>query len=100
MAKVVGIDLGTTYTVVSIFENGRSVVIPNAEGGHLTPSVVAFLKDGKRLVGQLAKRQAVANPERTIFSIKRHMGRQTYLDEELDNLGEDRIITQIKRHMG
>ncbi|MFQ5987517.1 MAG: Hsp70 family protein, partial [Dehalococcoidia bacterium] len=93
MAKVVGIDLGTTYTVVSIFENGRSVVIPNAEGGRLTPSVAAFLRDGRRLVGQLAKRQAVANPERTVFSIKRHMGRRTYV-------GDDRLVTQIKRRMG
>lgn len=100
MAKVVGIDLGTTYTVVSFFENGRSLVIPNAEGGRLTPSVVAFLKDGKRLVGQLAKRQAVANPERTVFSIKRYMGRRHLDQEERDRLADGRIITQIKRLMG
>jgi len=101
MARVVGIDLGTTYTVMSVFENGRSTVIPNAEGQHLTPSVVAFLGDGKRLVGQLAKRQAVANPERTVFSIKRRMGRQSYLHQDaLDGPGDGRIVWQIKRRMG
>ncbi len=72
--KVVGIDLGTTNSVIAIVEGGQPVVIPNAEGSRITPSVVAFTKDGQRLVGQLAKRQAVVNPERTIVSIKRKMG--------------------------
>ncbi len=72
--KVVGIDLGTTNSVIAVVEGGQPVVIPNAEGSRITPSVVAFTKDGQRLVGQLAKRQAVVNPERTIVSIKRKMG--------------------------
>ena len=74
MSKVIGIDLGTTNSVVAVMEGGEPVVIPNAEGSRLTPSVVGFSKNGERLVGQLAKRQAVSNPERTVVSIKRHMG--------------------------
>lgn len=74
MSKVIGIDLGTTNSVVAVMEGGEPVVIPNAEGSRLTPSVVGFSKTGERLVGQLAKRQAVSNPHRTIVSIKRHMG--------------------------
>jgi molecular chaperone DnaK len=74
MAKVVGIDLGTTNSVVAVVEGGDATVIPNTEGSRLTPSVVAFTKSGERLVGQLAKRQAVVNPDRTIASIKRKMG--------------------------
>ena len=74
MAKVIGIDLGTTNSVVSVMEGGEPVVIPTAEGARITPSVVGFSKTGERLVGQLAKRQAVSNPDRTILSIKRHMG--------------------------
>src|SRR6476661_7836649 len=76
MSKVVGIDLGTTNSVVAVLENGEPVVIPNAEGGRTTPSVVGFAKEGERLVGQVAKRQAVTNPENTVFSIKRFMGRK------------------------
>jgi molecular chaperone DnaK len=76
-SKIIGIDLGTTNSVVSVMEGGDPVVIPNAEGGRTTPSVVAFTKDGERLVGQVAKRQAVTNPKQTIFSIKRFMGRRT-----------------------
>ncbi|MBW3631065.1 MAG: Hsp70 family protein, partial [Gemmatimonadetes bacterium] len=76
MAKVIGIDLGTTNSVVSVMEGGDPVVIPNAEGGRTTPSVVAFTKDGERLVGQVARRQAITNPKNTIFSIKRFMGRK------------------------
>src|SRR5512146_2910408 len=76
-AKIIGIDLGTTNSVVAVMEGGDPVVIPNAEGGRTTPSVVAFTKDGERLVGQVAKRQAVTNPKQTIFSIKRFMGRRT-----------------------
>jgi molecular chaperone DnaK len=74
--KVIGIDLGTTNSVVAVMEGGDPVVIPNAEGGRTTPSVVGFSKDGERLVGQIAKRQAVTNPTNTIFSIKRFMGRK------------------------
>jgi molecular chaperone DnaK len=76
MSKIIGIDLGTTNSVVAVMEGGEPVVITNPEGGRLTPSVVAFTKAGERLVGQVAKRQAVTNPENTIFSIKRFMGRK------------------------
>jgi len=76
MSKIIGIDLGTTNSVVAVMEGGEPVVINNAEGGRTTPSVVAFAKDGNRLVGQVAKRQAVTNPENTIYSIKRFMGRR------------------------
>ena len=72
--KTIGIDLGTTNSCVAVMENGEPVVIANAEGARTTPSVVAFQKDGERLVGQVAKRQAVSNPDRTVSSIKRHMG--------------------------
>ena len=74
MSKVIGIDLGTTNSCVAVMEGGEAVVIPNAEGNRTTPSVVAFTKDGERLVGQVAKRQAITNPDHTISSIKRHMG--------------------------
>ena len=80
MSKVIGIDLGTTNSVVAVMEGGEPVVIPNAEGSRLTPSVVGFSKTGERLVGQLAKRQAVSNPSRTIVSIKRHMGSDYTVD--------------------
>jgi len=76
MGKIIGIDLGTTNSVVAVMEGGDPVVIPNEEGGRTTPSVVGFTKDGDRLVGQVAKRQAVTNPENTIYSIKRFMGRR------------------------
>src|SRR5215217_813313 len=76
MGKIIGIDLGTTNSVVAVMEGGEPVVITNPEGGRLTPSVVAFTKTGERLVGQVAKRQAVTNPENTVFSIKRFMGRK------------------------
>jgi molecular chaperone DnaK len=76
MSKIIGIDLGTTYSVVAVMEGDQPTVIQNAEGSRLTPSVVAFSKTGERLVGQVAKRQAVTNPENTIFSIKRFMGRR------------------------
>ena len=76
MAKVIGIDLGTTNSVVAVMEGGNPVVVPNQEGSRLTPSVVAFTKDGEILVGQVAKRQAITNPENTVFSIKRFMGRR------------------------
>src|SRR5215212_3282961 len=76
MSKIIGIDLGTTNSVVAVMEGGEPVVITNPEGSRLTPSVVAFTKTGDRPVGQVAKRQAVTNPENTIFSIKRFMGRK------------------------
>src|SRR5437016_1702023 len=74
--KVIGIDLGTTNSVVAVMEGGQPTVIVNQEGARLTPSIVAIAKDGERLVGQVAKRQAVTNPENTVFSIKRFMGRK------------------------
>src|SRR5215216_3260645 len=84
MSKIIGIDLGTTNSVVAVMEGGEPVVITNPEGSRLTPSVVAFAKTGERLVGQVAKRQAVTNPENTIFSIKRFMGRRfTEVNEEM-----------------
>ena len=74
--RVIGIDLGTTNSVVSVMEAGQPAVIVNQEGSRITPSVVGLTKDGERLVGQVAKRQAVTNPENTIFSVKRFMGRK------------------------
>lgn len=74
MSKVIGIDLGTTNSCVSVIENGEPVIIPNSIGGRTTPSVVAFSKNGERLIGDAAKRQAVTNSDRTISSVKRHMG--------------------------
>jgi len=76
MPKVIGIDLGTTFSEVAVMQAGEPVVIPSAEGGNLVPSIVAVTKSGERLVGQIAKRQAVVNPENTIHSIKRFMGRK------------------------
>ena len=76
MSKIIGIDLGTTNSVVAVMEGGQPAVIPNQEGGRTTPSIVGFTKNGERLVGQVAKRQAVTNPENTIYSIKRFMGRR------------------------
>src|SRR5690348_12481032 len=75
MSKIIGIDLGTTNSVVAVMEGGQPAVIPNQEGGRTTPSVVGFAKSGERLVGQVAKRQSVTNPENTVYSIKRFMGR-------------------------
>src|SRR5438046_8767139 len=76
MPKTVGIDLGTTNSVIAVMEAGEPVVIPNSEGSRTTPSVVAFTKSGERLVGTLARRQAAVNPEKTIYSLKRFMGRK------------------------
>ncbi|HJY63693.1 MAG TPA: Hsp70 family protein, partial [Ignavibacteria bacterium] len=76
MGKIIGIDLGTTNSVVAVMEGNDPVVIPNAEGHRTTPSVVAFTKNGERLIGQTAKRQAVTNPQNTVSSIKRFMGRR------------------------
>ena len=93
-SKIIGIDLGTTNSVVAVMEGGDPVVIPNAEGGRTTPSVVAFTKDGERLVGQVAKRQAVTNPKQTIFSIKRFMGRRM---NEVDGRGQARPLQGRRR---
>src|SRR5205807_236430 len=82
MAKVIGIDLGTTNSAVAYMEGGEPTIIPNAEGGRITPSVVAFTKNGERLVGQVAKRQAITNPDNTIYSVKRLMGRR-FTDPEV-----------------
>ncbi len=90
MAKIIGIDLGTTNSVVAVMEGGEPKVIPNEEGGRTTPSVVAFTKTGERLVGQVAKRQAITNPENTIYSIKRFMGRR------FDEVGEELKMVPYK----
>src|SRR2546427_6713115 len=82
MPRVIGIDLGTTNSAVAYMEGGEPTIIPNAEGGRITPSVVAFTKSGERLVGQVAKRQAITNPENTIYSVKRPMGRR-FTDPEV-----------------
>ena len=101
MAKAVGIDLGTTNSVVSVLEAGEPVVIPNAEGGRTTPSVVGFSKTGEVLVGEVAKRQAITNPDRTIRSVKRHMGTGWKVD--IDGKGytaqeiSARILGKLKR---
>ena len=74
MGKIIGIDLGTTNSCVAVYEGSEPIVIPNPEGARTTPSVVGFSKTGERMIGQVAKRQAITNPDRTIMSIKRHMG--------------------------
>src|SRR6202043_3698498 len=83
MSKIIGIDLGTTTSVVAVMQGGEPVVIPNQEGARTTPAVVGITKGGERLVGQVAKRQAVTNPENTVYSIKRFMGRR------YDEVGEE-----------
>jgi molecular chaperone DnaK len=93
MGKVVGIDLGTTNSVVAVMEGGVPTVIANAEGTRTTPSVVAFTKDGERLVGQMARRQAVLNPENTFYSVKRFIGRRY---DEL-NADSKRVSYQVRR---
>jgi molecular chaperone DnaK len=108
MAKVVGIDLGTTNSVVAVMEGAQPVVIPNAEGSRLTPSVVAFTKTGERLVGQLAKRQAVTNPERTISSIKRQMGTdykvkidgKDYSPQEISAMVLQKLVNDASTYLG
>ncbi len=108
MAKVIGIDLGTTNSVAAFIENGKPQVIPNAEGNRLTPSVVALTQDGRRLVGQLAKRQAVANPEKTIASIKRRMGSdfrvnidgKKYTPQEISSLILHKLKVDAESYLG
>src|SRR6185312_6790186 len=87
MSRILGIDLGTTNSCMAVMEGGEPVVVPNAEGGRTTPSVVAFTKSGERLVGQAAKRQAVTNPRNTVFSSKRLIGRKlAEVREEAKNM--------------
>ena len=108
MAKVVGIDLGTTNSVVSVMEGQSPTVIANAEGNRTTPSVVAFTKTGERLVGQLAKRQAVTNPDRTISSIKRHMGTdftvkidgKDYTPQEISAMVLQKLVNDASSYLG
>ena len=108
MGKVIGIDLGTTNSVVAVMEGGEAVVIPNAEGGRLTPSVVAFSKNGERLVGQVAKRQAITNPDKTISSIKRHMGTdhkvriddKMYTPQEISAMILQKLKTDAESYLG
>ena len=95
MGKIIGIDLGTTNSCVSVMEGGKAVVIPNAEGNRTTPSVVAFSKNGERLVGQIAKRQAVTNPDNTVISIKRKMGTNEKVKIEGDEFSPQEISAMI-----
>ena len=99
MGKIIGIDLGTTNSCVAVMEGGNAVVIPNAEGARTTPSVVGFSKTGERLVGQTAKRQAIANPERTISSIKRHMGSDYKVDIDGKKYTPQEISAMILRKL-
>ena len=108
MGKIIGIDLGTTNSCVAVMEGGNAVVIPNAEGARTTPSVVGFSKNGERLVGQTAKRQAIANPERTISSIKRHMGSdykvdidgKKYTPQEISAMILQKLKTDAEAYLG
>ena len=108
MGKIIGIDLGTTNSCVAVMEGGNAVVIPNAEGARTTPSVVGFSKTGERLVGQTAKRQALANPERTISSIKRHMGSdykvdidgKKYTPQEISAMILQKLKTDAEAYLG
>ena len=108
MGKIIGIDLGTTNSCVSVLEGGEAVVIPNAEGARTTPSVVAFSKDGERMVGQVAKRQAVTNPDRTISSIKREMGsnykvnidNKAYTPQEISAMVLQKLKSDAESYLG
>ena len=108
MSKIIGIDLGTTNSCVSVIEGGEAVVIPNAEGARTTPSVVAFSKDGERMVGNVAKRQAITNPERTIASIKRHMGSdykvnidgKAYTPQEISAIIRQKLKSDAESYLG
>ncbi|HBL49535.1 MAG TPA: molecular chaperone DnaK, partial [Firmicutes bacterium] len=108
MSKVIGIDLGTTNSVVAVMEGGEAKIIPSTEGGNLTPSVVGFSKNGERSVGQIAKRQAVANPARTIVSIKRYMGtdhkvkidNRDYMPPELSAMILQKLRADAEAYLG
>ena len=95
MSKLIGIDLGTTNSCVAVMEGGESVIIPNESGSRTTPSVVAFTKNGERLIGQTAKRQAVVNPNRTISSIKRHMGSDYHVNIDGKSYSPQEISAMI-----
>ena len=95
MGKIIGIDLGTTNSCVAVMEGGEAVVIPNSEGNRTTPSVVAFSKEGERLVGQIAKRQAVTNPDHTIISIKRKMGTADKVNIDGDEFSPQEISAMV-----
>lgn len=108
MGKIIGIDLGTTNSAVAVMEGGESVIIPNIEGNRTTPSVVAFTKDGERLVGETAKRQAITNPERTVSSIKRHMGSdfnvkiddKTYTPQDISAMILQKLKSDAESYLG
>ena len=108
MAKTIGIDLGTTNSCVAVIEGGEPVVIPNSEGARTTPSVVGFSKDGERMVGMVAKRQAITNPDRTISSIKREMGTEyrvtvdgkSYTPQEISAMILQKLKTDAEAYLG
>ena len=108
MSKIIGIDLGTTNSCVAVMEGGEAVVIPNAEGARTTPSVVAFAKTGERMVGQVAKRQAITNPDRTISSIKREMGsdykvnidNKAYTPQEISAMVLQKLKSDAEAYLG
>ena len=108
MSKVIGIDLGTTNSCVAVMEGGEAVVIPNAEGNRTTPSVVAFSKTGERMVGQVAKRQAITNPDCTISSIKREMGTdhrvtiddKSYTPQEISAMILQKLKSDAEAYLG
>ncbi len=108
MAKIIGIDLGTTNSCVAVMEAGNAVVIPNSEGARTTPSVVAFTKTGERLVGQVAKRQAITNPDKTVMSVKRHMGSdfkvdidgKSYTPQEISAMILQKLKTDAEAYLG
>ncbi|MEG1621635.1 MAG: Hsp70 family protein, partial [Oscillospiraceae bacterium] len=108
MGKIIGIDLGTTNSCVSVMEAGEAVVISNAEGARTTPSVVAFSKTGERMVGQVAKRQSITNPDGTVSSIKRHMGSdhkttindKTYTPQEISAMILQKLKADAEAYLG
>ena len=108
MSKIIGIDLGTTNSCVALYEGGEPVVIPNAEGSRTTPSVVAFSKTGERMVGQVAKRQAITNPDRTVISIKRDMGTdkkvaidgKNYTPQEISAMILQKLKSDAENYLG
>ena len=108
MGKIIGIDLGTTNSCVAVFEGGEPVVIPNPEGARTTPSVVAFTKTGERVIGQVAKRQAITNPDKTVMSIKRHMGSdykvnidgKAYTPQEISAMTLQKLKADAEAYLG
>ena len=108
MGKIIGIDLGTTNSCVAVYEGGEPIVITNPEGGRTTPSVVAFSKTGERMVGQVARRQAITNPDRTIMSIKREMGRdfkttvdgKSYTPQEISAMILQKLKADAEAYLG